>query len=357
MEPTTMITWALSVLSAVGTAVWTVWTWHEHHDEALKHEQEKLKHEKDLVASEYLNPFVLSAVVLRTHIYELLHGDALRSAKSLNGKEYEIASPATFETLYLFSSYFFWEYCFLRYGPYVKDRQALTLFTQVSRILSSREYPGEAFRFSDSEQLALGMFNMHGMHSSRDTSFQQSESILPSLRNLTLYEFIEKMTQELQKPSAMSQSHAIRKTLEALESAERIQDLAGYERLLAVEKPLIDVIEYCKADQGLAPDHQSLPKTHGETDKVIWLKPAANDPQVVHRCAGRLRLSVPRLRQNWIYAERLQAEIESLPRIATVKLNQASSSVVITCDPELNIADVERDVLSAIAKLDSPRSA
>jgi hypothetical protein len=201
------------------------------------------------------------------------------------------------------------------------------------------------------------MFNMHGMHSSGDASLQPSESVLPSLRNLTLYEFIEKMTQELQKPSAMAQSHAIQKTLEALEKAERIEELEGYERLIAVEKPLIDVIEYCKADQGLSPNHQAQPRTHGAMDNVVWLKPAINDPQVVHRCSGRLRLNVPRLRKNWFYAERLQAAIEALPRVGTVKLNLASSSVVITCDPELSIRAVEREVLTAIATLDQTRSA
>ncbi len=357
MEPTTLITLSLTVLSTVGTAIWTIWTWREHHDEELKHEQEKLNHEKDVIAAEYINPFLFSAAVLRTHLYKILHEDGLRSDQSANSESHEIASPSAFETLYLFSAYFFWEYCFLRYGPYVKDSKALTLFTGVSRILSSSLYPGSAFRFSHSEQLSLGLFNVHTLQPDGGMLSPQLEANLANLRNLSLYEFIEKITQEMEKPSPIAQSQAIQTTLKAMEKVERAENLEGYERLLDVEKQLIDVIGYFKAEQNFSSNIQLRQDSSSEIDNVIWMMSATHKPEIVHRVPGRIRLRIPRLHNNEFYAERLQAAIASLPRIGSVKLNLASSSVVITCDPELSMVDVEREVLSAIAALDKPRSA
>ncbi len=357
MEPTALITLTLTVLSTVGTAIWTVWTWNEHHDEEMKHEQEKLKHEKDLMAAEYINPFLLSAVILRTHLYKILHEDALRSDQSSNSEPHEIASPAAFETLYLFSAYFFWEYCFLRYGPYVKDSKTLTLFTGISRILSSSQYPGNAFRFSQSEQLSLGLFNIHALRSDGGMPSSQPEVNISNLRNLSLYEFIEKITQELEKPSPIAQSQAIRATLDALEKAEHVENLEGRERLVAIEKQLVDVIGYFKAEQHVSSDIQVGQETRLATDNVIWMTSATNKPEIVHRLPGRIRLHIPRLRNNEFYAERLQSVIKSLPHIGTVKVSLAAASVVVTYDPDLAATETEQAILTAIADLDHSKSA
>lgn len=73
-------------------------------------------------------------------------------------------------------------------------------------------------------------------------------------------------------------------------------------------------------------DKASLSQRNGHSPKQI--------PQVtysvVHAIRGRMRLRVPRLRQDVDYAQRLQALLEGDPLITSVKIKPAAASLVVT---------------------------
>ncbi len=342
MEPIN-ITLLLSIGSALATAIWTVWTWSEQHDEMMIHEREKLKHEQDLIAAEYLNPYLLTAEMLHTRLDEILYGEALKLSKSSNAVRYEIASPAAFETLYIFAAYFFWQYCILRYGPYVKDNKAVTLLVKLSRILSSSQYPGEAFRFSVAEQIALGMLNVHNIHlqSQEAVLLQPTDAFLSSLYNLPLYTFINKISQELGKASPLSQSQAVHRMLTALDQAQNVEELEGRERLIDFQRQLTSIIEYLETQEDIALVRASRPEANisGSPNQIL---------NVVHKIDGRIRLRISKLYDNQIYAEQLQQSISSLTYVWSVNVNLSAACITINYDANVSTAKLEYDVMVAL---------
>jgi hypothetical protein len=332
MEPG-KFTIILSIFSAAATAIWSVWTWSEQQKFEIALEQDK-------IAALYINPLIISGVSLNNHLDHILHHQGLAAFKKTYPDAYDIGSPAAFETLYLIAIYFAWEYYILRYGPYTKDSQTYGLVSKIANTFADYKYPGDAFHFSYGEQIALGKLAIQPVERTVMNNICEYDTVSP-------YQFVDAIKKELRNNSPLSEYKTVYKTIEAIDRAERVEELEGYERLIKIQNYLVALVDYLEVQQGLD-TMTSKQATLRETNFSPALQ-KVDLPQILHRVQGRIRLRVPRLRYEEAYAKQLQAKVESIPEVQNVKINLASASVVVNYSPSLPNDELEYKILAAVA--------
>jgi hypothetical protein len=161
------------------------------------------------------------------------------------------------------------------------------------------------------------------------------------------YQFVDAIKKELRNNSPLSEYKTVYKTIEAIDRAERVEELEGYERLIKIQNYLVNLVDYLEVQQGLN-IMTSKKATLRETNFSPTLQ-KVDLPQILHRVQGRIRLRVPRLRYEEAYAKQLQAKVESIPEVQNVKINLASASVVVNYSPSLPHDELEYKILAALA--------
>jgi len=66
--------------------------------------------------------------------------------------------------------------------------------------------------------------------------------------------------------------------------------------------------------------------------------------RVIHQTLGRIRISVPRLRDDAAYAEQLTKLIQSLSFVTSIRVNPAAQSIIVHYDPSKS----DQEVLAGI---------
>ncbi|MFM7279862.1 MAG: hypothetical protein ACKO1I_19950, partial [Microcystis aeruginosa] len=218
----------LSVLSATATAVWTVWTWSEQ-------QKEERTQKRNQIAALYINPFLFAAQELQVRLDGIINQQELEFFKREYPETDEIGSPEALELLYVLVKFFGWYWYVYRYGPYTRDKKAIELISKIIRTFANREdFAGDTFYFSFSEQRSLGQTFVK--------VFGQAESIYPELEAISLYQFATELRDDIQKDRPMYQN--VIKTIQVIDSAERVEQLQGCDRLIAVHNDLVDLLNY-----------------------------------------------------------------------------------------------------------------
>ena len=79
--------------------------------------------------------------------------------------------------------------------------------------------------------------------------------------------------------------------------------------------------------------------------------PAASPAHtIVHRCGARMRVRVPRVREDAAYAHRLQALSEAMPAIDSARVNRSAASVVVQWDGSADAAQAEVELAGLLAR-------
>src|SRR5262249_19597088 len=168
----------------------------------------------------------------------LLHGRELILNKREHGNRDGSASCAAIEALWTFAQFFAWAAVNLRYGPYTRDPKVIELIVALSRTFDDRERFGDdAFRFSAAEQESLGLTVLRRVgHTSLEAG--ESTSALTEFAIVPAVDF-ERDFRDAQSPKAgLYGGRSVRTAVEAIDRAERVEQLGGRERLAAVEQPL-----------------------------------------------------------------------------------------------------------------------
>lgn len=318
----------LSVLSATATAIWTVWTWSEQQDK-------ERTQTRDQIAALYINPFLFAAHELQSRLYALLNQKELEFFKKEYPEAYEVGSPEALELLYVLVKYFGWYSYIYRYGPYTRDKKAIELIVNViATFANHQDFAGDAFYFSFSEQRSLGQTFVK--------VFGQTESIYPELETVPLYKFAEEIRDDINKDRPLYQN--VIKTIQVIDRAERVEELEGRERLIVAHNCLIDLLNYLEAEEGFCVSLRVR-------QKIQSAGTVPEDTEIIHATAGRLRLRIPRLRQDISYAEQLCQCLQSLAGVQEVRLNTDAASVVISYAPTLSEATFQQRLFAVIAQL------
>lgn len=212
-------------LIPVATAAWAVWTW--------AHESEKERQrERTRMAALYVSPFLSACEELQSRIYKILELGGLEALR----QRYPDGTYAE-ETLYLIVRFFGWSAAVNRYGPYTQDPQVIALVTSIRRAFSTSnaQRPVGPFNFFIPEQKALGKIIMHSVEGEYGNE----------LDTISFYDF-----KDLLATAALSESESVKQTLEALHSAEGVQDIGGRERLADAQNHIVDLLSYLEASEG-----------------------------------------------------------------------------------------------------------
>lgn len=317
----------LSVLSATGAAIWTVWTWSE------RQEEEKTQ-KRNQIAALYINPFLFAAHELQVRLDDILNQQELEFFKQEYPDADEIGSPEALELLYVLVKFFGWYWYVYRYGPYTKDKKVIELIAKIIRNFANRkDFAGDAFYFSFSEQRSLGQTFVK--------VFGRADSIYPEFEAIPLYEFATELRDNIQKDRPLYQN--VIKTIQVIDRAEGIEQLEGRDRLIVIHNDLIDLLDYLESQEGFS----ISPKVR---QKIQPLGIIPNDTEIIHATMGRLRLRIPRLRQDQSYAERLRQRLQSLSEVQEVRLNLDAASVAVSYEPTVSETAFQQRLFETIAQ-------
>jgi hypothetical protein len=330
MNPTLI----LSILSAATAAVWSIWTWREEQEK-----ERKLKRNQE--SAIFVNSFIQALEELQARLYGVLERDHLAFYKKEYPEQYELGSPFAIEILYRLSKYFGWTYRSFRYGPYTKDAAVIELVRKMSETLEDRsQFEGDAFRFTYEERVALG-----------EAVVRRTGDVIgsiPIFESITLFHFLEEIRDEKSKRALLYRSRSVRRTLTAIDKADQPEALEGVDRLAALQNLLVDLLTYLEDMEGfsIASGKRKRARLRGTAAKAL---PAlATEVRVVHQTPGRLRIRVPRLNTDETYAPRLQALLESMDNVSSMRINASAASVVISFPPGIPGLEFAKEITKTI---------
>jgi hypothetical protein len=324
----------LAVLSALATAVWSVWTWSEE-------QQKERQLKRDQEAALYVNSFLLALEELQLRLYGILEQDDLAFYKKEYPDQYEPGSPAAVEVLYRLGQYFGWAHRIFRYGPYTTDPTVRLLTREVGKTWGSRRFAGDAFRFTIDERISLGQAVVR--HAGEVTA------ILPVFESIPLYQFEAELSDKDGQHAPLYRSKAVRCTLAAIDRADRAEALEGCERLAVLQNLLVDLLAYFESQEGFSVSIEEHRKARLRGANATVSPQRSAIPRILHQTRGRIRLAVPRVKTDRAYAAHLQSVLGSLESVTRVRINPAAASVIIGYRPDLPDAEFARTVVETIA--------
>ncbi|MFZ5453541.1 MAG: HMA2 domain-containing protein [Thermodesulfobacteriota bacterium] len=317
MNPTLI----LSILSALTAAVWSVWTWREE-------QQKERQLKRDQESAIFVNSFIQATEELQSRLYGVLEGDDLAFYKKEYPEQHELGSPFAIEMLYRLSKFFGWAYRIFRYGPYTNDPVVIELIRKIGEALESHtQFPGNAFRFTYEERVALGAAVV------RRTG--DVIGSIPVFESATVFQFLKEMSDKSSKQTNLFESRSVRRTLAAIDEVDQPGDLEGVERLAVLQNHLVDLLAYLEEMEGFSVSPAKRRKAWLRGTAAEALPSLASDTTVVHQTPGRIRLKVPRLRMDETYAPLLKSLLDSMDNITSIRINISAASVVIGFSPEI----------------------
>jgi hypothetical protein len=310
-----------SILSMLSTGFFYVWTWREDQEKERKLQR---SHESAL----FVNSFIQAIEELQSRLYGILEGDDLAFYKQEYPEHYEFGSPFAVEILYRLSKYCGWVTRNYRYGPYTNDPVVIDLVRRIGETFESRiNFPGNAFRFSYEERVALGGTVV------RRTG--DKINFIPIFESITLFQYFEEMSDTSDKYRQLYQSRAIRRTLAAIDQADQAGELEGVERLAVLQNLLIDLVNYLENREGFSVSTGKRRKARLRGTVAAAPSAPAVEATVIHLIPGRLRVRVPLLKTNGPYAARLQYGLESMDDVRNIMINASAASIVVEFNPEI----------------------
>ena len=212
-------------LIPLATAAWGLWTWSAERQKDRSRLRERM-------AALYVNPFLSACEDLQSRIFNILELDGLVSLR----QRYPDGSYAK-EITYLIVRYFGWVAAVLRYGPHTQDPEVIRLTEAVRDAFATPNYPVGPFAFFRPEQKALGKLVMR--------RFEGQFGV--ELDTVDYYAFRDQL-----EDAPLSESVAIKETIDALLEAENAAGLVGRERLAEAQNNLVELLEYLEAREGFS---------------------------------------------------------------------------------------------------------
>jgi hypothetical protein len=311
----------LSILSAVTAAVWSVWTWREE-------QQKERQLKRDQESAIFVNSYIMALEELQSRLHGMLEGNDFPFYKKEYPEKFEFGSPFAVEIFYRLSKFFGWTYRLFRYGPYTNDPVVVELVRKISEALESHtKFSGDAFRFTYEERVALG-----------DAVVRRTGNMIgsvPIYESITVFQFLGEMSDKNSKHNRLFQSKSVRRTLAAIDQADRIEALEGVDRLAVLQNHLVDLLAYLEEMEGFSVSPEKRRKARLRGAAAQALVAPATEATVVHQVPGRIRLRIPRLKTDDTYAPRLESFLESVDHVRSIRINVSAASVVVSFSPEI----------------------
>jgi hypothetical protein len=288
-----------------------------------------------------VNSFIQALEELQSRLYGVLEGDDLSFYKKECTEPCEFGSPLAVEVLYWLSKYFGWTYRTFRYGPYTKDATVINLLRKMSEALENRsQFEGDAFRFTYEERVALG-----------ESVVRRTGDVIgsmPIFESITLFHFQEELSDEKSKRALLYRSRSVHRTLAAIDQADHSEALEGGDRLAVLQNLLVDLLAYLEDMEGFSVVAGKRRRVRLRGAAAQALQSTAAAASVVHQTPGRIRIIVPRLKTDETYALRLQALLESMDNVGSIRINASAASAVISFSPEIPAPEFAKRITKTI---------
>jgi hypothetical protein len=217
----------------------------------------------------------------------------------------------------------------------------IDLVRKIGEAFESRShFPGDAFRFSYEERVALG-----GTVVRRTGDTINS---IPIFESITLFHYLEEMIDKSDKHRQLYQSRAVRRTLAAIDRVDQAEELEGVERLAVLQNLLVDLVNYLESREGFSVSPRKRRKARLRGIVAEALPAPAAEATVVHLVPGRIRIRIPRLKMDETYPARLQSVLESADNVRNSWINVTAASVVIEFNPEIPGMEFARRLVKTI---------
>jgi hypothetical protein len=332
----------LTILSAVVAAVWTAWTWREQHRNVQRLQ-------RDHAAALYVNPLLLAAQQLERRIDGLLDGRELalnkREARGHDG----FGSDAAIETLWMCAVFFSWSAVNVRYGPYTRDPRVIELLVRIARTFDDRErFADTAFCFSVPEQQSLADTVLRRLGQAMVQAGETS-SALTEFGVMSAVDFEREVRNAQSERAGLYTCRSVHDTIAAIDRAARVNRLEGRARLDAVRKLLRPLLEHLERVEGFSVSLRDLRRTAlehlGEAERAD-----ETSPRILHRTNGRLRVSIPEIREHRELADRLAAVMRAYEEVDDARMNVLAGSMTIRHRPVLDGEALQMKLLGAVEK-------
>jgi hypothetical protein len=331
----------ISVLSAMATAVWSVWTWQS--------ERQKVRDlKRDEMTAQYVNNFIVATQELQRKLFKILEEDEFAHYRLKYVQPVEPASPVAIDLLYHLSVFFGWALMTFRFGPYTRDSRMIAMIAQIGDLLESRtRFPGDAFRFTLSDRHALGQVVVRRVG---DTSCG------PACITITRFKFEDDMRDERSEWGGLFRTEEVRCTLAAIDRAVHGETLEGKERLAALQNLLVDLVSYLEQQEGFRVSFGERGRAAVETKHSDVTSRQSNDVRILHQIQGRIRLGIPRLHADQTDASYLQSQLQTLAYVRAVRVNVDAACVVVDYSDDAPAEFIDAVVAMVRNEFGSPSS-
>jgi hypothetical protein len=320
MNPT-----VISVLSAVAAAAWSVWTWQSERQKARD-----IK--RDEMSAQYVNTFIFATQELQRKLFRILEEDELehyrmKLQQAKTPLPIEPASPFALDLLYDISVFFGWSMVTFRFGPYTRDAHMIAMMAHVGDTFDNRKrFPGDAFRFTLAERVALGETTIKRMAESAHG---------PSFAIVSRFKYEEILEDAKHEGAGLFRTEKVHCTLSAIDRAIEGEPLEGRERLAHLQNLLVDLLSYLEKEEGFRLAYGERRKAQVDRDYLM----NHNGIEILHKMPGRVRMRVPSLHANPASAADLQPALESIASIKSVRINTDACCVIV--EHSKNVAQPE----------------
>jgi hypothetical protein len=166
--------------------------------------------------------------------------------------------------------------------------------------------------------------------------------------NITRFKFEEEIVDERSEWGALFRSEHVRCTMESIDRAIRGEPLEGRERLAVLQNLLLDLLSYLEKKEGfrISFGERGRATIEGRHADIISLD--NQDIRILHQMPGRIRLGIPRLHGDAIYASRLEMLLQKLDHVKTVRINVDAACVVIEFSDNVKLPEFVNAVVALV---------
>jgi hypothetical protein len=330
----------ISILSAVAAAFWSAWTWQSER-------QKERDTKRDAMSAQYVNAFIVTTRELQRSIFKILEEDELNYRRTKVEQKGEAASPAAIDILYDLSNFFGWGMVTFRYGPYTRDPHVIEMMAHIGETFENRtRYPGEAFRFTFNDRLALGQTVVRRLTESTHG---------PVFTSVPRFKFEENLFDAQNEHARLFRNDEVRKTLAAIDRAVAGEPLEGRERLAVLQNLLVDLQAHLEHEEGFRISTGEISRVPVKSKYVDGVVLHNNDVQILHQTRGRIRLGVPRMHTDRTLAARLVPVLVSQQFVTSVRASENAACFVVEYSHSVSQVEFVQNIIATIqAELSYP---
>ncbi len=123
-----------------------------------------------------------------------------------------------------------------------------------------------------------------------------------------------------------------------------------YRILWGVDRALEALLDSVKTGVNSPTEQSTRPASDRSPAPSLDQNSALTGVRIAHKTSGRIRVKIPRLSSQSGYSEQILLQLHQLKGIQSITINPVAASIVVYFDHQLSVAEMERQILTAVAQ-------